>query len=243
MTEEPSKALEGYFHQKITFFHCPRVQWTRCFAIAIHCFFILSVRSGFMAALRQGKPESFWRQSCIVQNETFWSSTGCRFFTSSAVNWGFVWISILKKVSAAYEVFLLLQPPNLCFGTASLDSHLAEDKSFIMLDPALLLRLHVYFFWYFFLLQARIQAFSSLLLYFPGMLKWYFKKQTLHWRSVLNYLLCSKTLLPEWCVLIPEDLNSPILRWLWCNNTNIASFRSQQPNDQYVMWFAVNWLK
>jgi len=114
------------------------------FAITIRCFFILSVRSGLLAASQQGKLESFWMRSCIVQNEMFWSSTGCRFVTSNAVNWCFVWISILKKVSAAYEVFLPLPPPKLCFGTALFGSPLAEDKGFIIVDLALLLCLHIF---------------------------------------------------------------------------------------------------
>jgi len=59
-------------------------------------------------------------------------------------------------------------------------SHLAEDKSFIMVNLSLLLRLHIIFIGTYFLLQARIRAFSSLLLYFPGMLKWYFQKQRPH---------------------------------------------------------------
>jgi len=57
---------------------------------------------------------------------------------------------------------------------------LAEDKSFIMVDLALLLRLHIIFIGTFVSLQARIRAFSSLLIYFQGMLKWYFQKQTPH---------------------------------------------------------------
>jgi len=52
-------------------------------------------------------------------------------------------IYILKKVSAAYEVFLFLPPPNLCFGSALLSSPLPEDKSFIMVDLPLLLRLYI----------------------------------------------------------------------------------------------------
>ena len=51
---------------------------------------------------------------------------------------------------ASYEVFLLLPPPNLCFGTAVLGSPLAEDKSCIMVDLALLLRLHIIFIGTFF---------------------------------------------------------------------------------------------
>jgi len=204
MTEEPSKALEGYFHQKITFFHCPRVQWTRCFAIAIHCFFILSVRSGFMAALRQGKPESFWRQSCIVQNETFWSSTGCRFFTSSAVNWGFVWISILKKVSAAYEVFLLFPPPNLCFGTALHGSPLAEDKNFIMVNLAFL-HLHIIFIGTFFS-PGKNTSFLVIITVYSRHVKMVLSKTSTSLMIYTEISLVQRNT-PSW-MMSPEDLNS-----------------------------------
>ena len=153
---------------------------------------MLSVRSGSLTALRQGKPESFWRKSCTAWNETFWSSSGCRFFTSSAVNWGFFFF-LSSKVSAACKVFLLLPPPILCFGTALQKLHNGRSCSSFTFK--------YYFYWYFFLLQARIQAFSALLLYFPGMLKWYFQKQTPHWWSIQNYLLHSKIPLSERCLL------------------------------------------
>jgi len=86
----------------------------------------------------------------------------------------------LSSKRCLYEVFFLLPPPNLCFGTALLGSPLAEDKSFIMVNLPLLLCLQIIFISAFCLLQARIRAFSSLLLYFPGMLKWFFQKQTPH---------------------------------------------------------------
>ena len=175
--------------ENVLFFHCSGVQWTCCLAIAICCFFILSV-SSFLTALRQKKPECLRRRSCIVQIEMFWSSSGRRFFASSTVNWRFFWIYILKKVSAARKVFLLLPPPNLCFRTALLGSLLAEDKSFIIVDLALL-RLQIIFIFTFFWLDGRIWALSSLLLYFPGMFTWYFHKQTPHWWSILNCLLCA----------------------------------------------------
>jgi len=53
-------------------------------------------------------------------------------------------------VSVACEALLLLLPLNLCFGTALLGSPLAEDKSFIMVDLALLLHLHIIFIGTFF---------------------------------------------------------------------------------------------
>ena len=174
--KNPSKILDISIRKHKTFYECSGVQWTCCLTITIRYFFILSVRSGLLAALPQGKPESYWRWSCIVQNETFWSSSGCKVFISSADSWGFFLISLCKKVSVACEALLLLLPLNLCFGTALLGSPLAEDKSFIMVDLALPLRLHIIFIGIFSLLQARIRAFLSLLLHFPFMLKWYFQK-------------------------------------------------------------------
>jgi len=166
-------------------------------AIAIRCFFMLSVRSDFLAALRQGKPESFWRWSCIVQNETFWSSSGCRFFTYSAVNWGFFWIYILKKVSAEYEVFLFLPPPNLGFGSALLGSPLAEDKSFIMVDLLLLLHLYIIVIGTFFTLGKNTRL-LVIITVFSRHVKIVLSKTN---TSLMIYILCRKTLLPEWCLL------------------------------------------
>jgi len=173
----PSKILDISIRKYKTFFECSGVQWTCWLTIAICYFFILSVRSAFLAALLQGKPESYWRWSCIVQNETFLSSSGCKVFRSSADRWSFFLISLRKKVSVACAAFLLL---NLCFGAALLGSPLVEDKSLIMVDLALLLGLHIIFIGTFFWLQARIWAFSSILLYFPSMLQCYFHKQTSH---------------------------------------------------------------
>ena len=53
-------------------------------------------------------------------------------------------------MSAAYEVFLLLAPPNLCFRTALLGCALAEDNNFIMVELALLFRLRIIFIGTFF---------------------------------------------------------------------------------------------
>jgi len=52
-------------------------------------------------------------------------------------------------MSATYDVFLLLPPTNLCFEAALLGSPLAEDKSFIMGNLALL-PLHIIFIGTFF---------------------------------------------------------------------------------------------
>ena len=42
--------------ENITLFHCAGVHWTYFFANAMRCFFIRSVKSGFLAALQPGKP-------------------------------------------------------------------------------------------------------------------------------------------------------------------------------------------
>ena len=67
------------------------------FANAMRCFFIRSVKSGFLAALRLGKPKPFCRRCCMVRTATFSSSSGCKFFSSKAVSHWFFCTSFLLK--------------------------------------------------------------------------------------------------------------------------------------------------
>ena len=69
-------------------------------------------------------------------------------------------------MSVSWDVFLLLPPPNLCLGTV----FLAAAKSLMMVAFPLSPCSHMTFISTFSYLHARIQAFSSLLVYFPGIL-------------------------------------------------------------------------
>ena len=120
--------------ENITFFHCAGVQWMYFFANAMRCFFIRSIKSGFLAALRQGKPKSFCRRCCMVRTATFSSTSGCRFFSSRAVSRGFFCTSLFIKVPVAFDVFFFLPPPNLCLGTLLGGSPLVEARNFITVD-------------------------------------------------------------------------------------------------------------
>ena len=104
------------------------------FAKAMRCFFIRSVKSGFLAALRLGKPKPFCRRCCMVRTATFFSSSGCKFFSSRAVSRGFFCTSLFIKVSVAFDVFFFRPPPNLCLGTLLGGSPLAEARRFITVD-------------------------------------------------------------------------------------------------------------
>ena len=137
----------------------------------MRCFFIRSVKRGFLAALRLGKPKPFCRRCCMVRTATFSSSSGYKFFSSRAVSREFFCTSLFIKVSVAFDVFSFRPPPNLCLGTLLGGSPLAEARNFITVDLALLLRAHISLMETFSCLQARILAFSSLLVYFPGILK------------------------------------------------------------------------
>ena len=67
------------------------------FANAMCCFFIRSVKSGFLAALWLGKPKPFCRRCCMVRTATFSSNSGCKFFSSRAVSCGFLAPPFLLK--------------------------------------------------------------------------------------------------------------------------------------------------
>ena len=110
------------------------------FANAMRCFFICSVKSGFLAALWLGKPKPFCRWCCMVRTATFSSSFGYKFFSSRAVCYGFFCTSLFIKVSVVFDVFFFCPPPNLCLGTSLGGSPLAEARSFITVDLALSLR-------------------------------------------------------------------------------------------------------
>ena len=83
--------------KNITLFHCAGVQWMYCLANAMRCFFIRSVKSAFLAALRLGKPKPFCRRCCMVRTATFSSSFGCKIFSSKAVSRGFCASPFLLK--------------------------------------------------------------------------------------------------------------------------------------------------
>ena len=102
-----------------------------------------SVKRGFLAALQLGKPKPFCRQCCMVRTATFSSSSGCKFFSSRAVSRGFFCTSLFIKVFVVFDVFFFLPPPNLCLGTLLGGSPLAEARSFITVDFALLLQAHI----------------------------------------------------------------------------------------------------
>ena len=140
------------------------------FANAMRCFFIRSVKSGFLAALRLGKPKPFCRRCCMVRTATFSSNSGSNFFSSRAVSCGFFCTSLFIKVSVAFDVFFFRPPPNLCLGLYW-EEVLWLRRSFITVDLALPLRAHISFMETLSCLPARIIAFSSLLVYFPGILK------------------------------------------------------------------------
>jgi len=100
-------------------------------------------------------------------------------------------------VSAEYEVFLFLPPPNLGFGSALLGSPLAEDKSFIMVDLLLLLHLYIIVIGTFFTLGKNTRL-LVIITVFSRHVKIVLSKTN---TSLMIYILCRKTLLPEWCLL------------------------------------------
>ena len=104
------------------------------FANAMRCFFIRSVKSSFLAALRLGKPKPFSRRCCMVRTATFFSSSGCKFFSSRAVSRGFFCTYLFITMSVAFDVFFFRPPPNLCLGTLLGGSPLAEARRFITVD-------------------------------------------------------------------------------------------------------------
>ena len=94
--------------ENITLFHCAGIQWMYFFANAMHCFFILSVKSGLLAALRLGKPKPFCRWCCMVHTATFSSSSGCKFFSSKAVSRGFFAPLFLLKCPSRLMSFFFI---------------------------------------------------------------------------------------------------------------------------------------
>ena len=91
--------------ENTTLFHCAGVHWMYFFAYAMRCFFIRSVKSGFLAALRLGKPKPFCRRCCMVRTATFFSSSGCNFFSSRAVSRGFFAPPFLLKCPSRLMFF------------------------------------------------------------------------------------------------------------------------------------------
>ena len=106
------------------------VFFCKCNALLFHSF----VKSGFLAALRLGKPKPFCRRCCMVRTATFSSSSGCNFFSSRAVSRGFFCTSLLINLSVAFDIFFFCPPPNLCLGTLLGGSPLAEVRRFITVD-------------------------------------------------------------------------------------------------------------
>ena len=203
---EPSETLESYFHQKkiLSFTvqgSIAHVAWQSQFAAS--SYFMVGVISWQLYSKENQSPSG--GDPALFRMKTFWSSSGCKFFTSSAVNWGFFWISILKKVSAAYAVFLLLPPPNLCFGAALLISPLAKDKSFIMVDLALLLCLHIIFIGTFFT-PGKNMSLLAIITIFSRHVKMVFSKTN---TSLMIYteLSLMQQNTPS-LMMSPEDLNS-----------------------------------
>lgn len=203
--------------ENITFLHCSGVQWACFLANARLCFFIRSVLKGFLAALRLGKPKSFWRRCWTVRIFTFWS----RFFKPSAVNRGFFCSSLFMMASVTCHVFLLLPPPYLWFGIALLGSPLPEARSFIMVDFALPLRSLMTFIGTFSCLHARIRAFSSPLVYFPGMPKYTSKNNLLYkillwtpprlaWIAISRYLKSQNNCEASTSLLLYSVVNDPL---------------------------------
>lgn len=119
----------------ITFFHCSCVQSRYFLANCSHFFFKVSVRSGFLAARRQGRPKSFCSRCCKVRTEMFWSSSGCLFFNSAAVMGGFCFTSLTNNLSVLAVVFLLRPPPSLRGGVV-LAGSAADDFLSLKRDTA-----------------------------------------------------------------------------------------------------------
>jgi len=86
-------------------------------------------------------------------------------------------------------------------GTALFGSPLAEDKSFIMVDLALL-HLRIIFIGTFFT-PGQNTSFLVIITVFSSHVKMVLSKTntSLMIYSIPNYILCSKILLPEWCLL------------------------------------------
>ena len=133
------------------------------------------------------------------------SSSGWRFCSSKAVKRGFIWSSRFMMVPISRNVFLLLPPPNLCLGTVLFGSSLATAKSLMMVAFPFPFRSYMTFIGIFSCFHARIRAFSSSLVYFPGILSKLqifntpLHKLTLIIRLTSNLLWFSLVLL---CILI-----------------------------------------
>ena len=101
------------------------------------------------------------------------------------------WSSCFMMVSVSRDIFLLLPPPNLCFGTVLFGSSLAAAKSLMMVTFHLPLCSHMTFIGIFSYLHARIRAFFSSLVYFPVILsKLQVFKTPLHKLLLLTLLTC-----------------------------------------------------
>ena len=183
--------------ENIIFFNCSVVQWTCCLAIAIRCFFTLSVSSAFLAVLPQGSPGD---GHALFGMKRFEAALDADFshpvllteVSSRFLSW--------KSVCSMWSLSSLSTSKLMLWNCIACGSPLAKDKSFIMVNLALL-RLHIIFIGIFFYIRQEYEPSPSSILHFPGMLKWYFQKQSPHWWSILNYLLRSKIFLPEWCRL------------------------------------------
>ena len=141
------------------------------FAYAMRCFFIRSVKSGFLAALRLGKPKPFCRRCCMVRTATFFSSSECKFFSSRAVSRGFFAPPFLLKCPSRLMFFFFVHLQICACGLYWGEALWLRLKDSLLLTLALPLRAHISFVETFSCLQARILTFFSLLVYFPGILK------------------------------------------------------------------------
>ena len=113
----------------ITLFHCSGVQSRYFLANCSHFSFMVSVRSGFLVARRQGRPRSFCSRCCKVRTATIWSSSGCFFFNSAAVMEGFCFTSLTNTLSVLAVVFLLRPPLSLRGGVVPAGSAAADFLS------------------------------------------------------------------------------------------------------------------
>ena len=188
--------------ENIIFFNCSVVQWTCCLAIAIRCFFTLSVSSAFLAVLPQGSPGD---GHALFGMKRFEAALDADFshpvllteVSSRFLSW--------KSVCSMWSLSSLSTSKLMLWNCIACGSPLAKDKSFIMVNLALL-RLHIIFIGIFFLHQARIRAFSVINTAFSRHVKMVLSK-TITSLMIYTELSVTQQNIPSW-MMPPEDLNS-----------------------------------